>query len=176
MQGAHVLHITEDVPQIDEVHSFYVNHKLQDANQRMAEVARENALKFGALAHEGFVPWGTGVYPPKPNPGDAMEGIARQVRLRCLYDLMCDSGIDVVAFGHHADDQAETALMRWSHGSSPLGLAGMRPVRRWGMGDSSKQGSLSHFGAGGLHKRIVRPLLPVSKVRLPSYARAIPLS
>ncbi|KAI9070009.1 PP-loop, partial [Trametes sanguinea] len=71
---------------------------------------------------------------------------------------------DVIAFAHHADDQVETAIMRMSQGSGSRGLAAMRPVRRWGMG--KKDNEYFAFGADGMRKWIVRPLLHVSKDRL----------
>jgi tRNA(Ile)-lysidine synthase len=54
----------------------------------------------------------------------------------------------VLATGHHADDQAETVLMRLARGAGVSGLAGIRPLRR----------------EGGL--AIVRPLLGWGKAEL----------
>lgn len=85
---------------------------------------------------------------------------------------MMSHNTSVIAFGHHLDDQVETAVMRSLRGSSETGLAGMRPCRRWGMGfaDSFEAGEGETTGLGwagqhGLNHWIVRPLLQATKVR-----------
>jgi len=64
-------------------------------------------------------------------------------------------GADRIATAHHADDQAETLLLRLFRGTGPDGLAGMTERSRGG--------------------RIVRPLLRLSRAELEAYARALSL-
>ncbi|KAI0317577.1 hypothetical protein OF83DRAFT_1243578 [Amylostereum chailletii] len=153
-----------DLPR--EIHALFVNHRLQPANNDMAKVARRTAQMLGAVDHEVSIPWGVDVYPPKPGPGEPLEELARNARYQTLFEGMGRRGTDVIAFGHHADDQVETALMRWARGSTTLGLAGMRGVRRWGMGFGKDQNTVGWFGTLGMKRWIVRLLLPVSKDRI----------
>ena len=92
------------------------------------------------------------------------ENTARDARYHSLFQLMTRENIPAIAFGHHADDQVETALMRLGRGSTKLGAGGMRPCRRWGMGLSSDENALGYAGYEGMNRWIVRPLLDVSKV------------
>ena len=82
-------------------------------------------------------------------PG-AGETPAREARYAWLFGLHERRGAALVFTGHHADDQAETVLMRALEGSGPAGLAGMRAV-------------------SGV---LVRPLLPFRRVELAGHARA----
>jgi tRNA(Ile)-lysidine synthetase-like protein len=79
----------------------------------------------------------------------AGETSAREARYAWLLGLRDQVGAAVIFTAHHADDQAETVLMRALEGSGLGGLSGMRPV------------------SGPL----VRPLLRVRRVELASYAR-----
>jgi tRNA(Ile)-lysidine synthase len=80
----------------------------------------------------------------------AGETSAREARYRWLFALLERVGAAVVFTAHHADDQAETVLMRALEGSGPAGLSGMRAVS----------------GA------VVRPLLRYRRGDLARYARA----
>lgn len=78
---------------------------------------------------------------------------------------MLDDKVNVLCTGHHLDDQIETAIMRLNRKSSKLGLAGMRKLRRWGMGDDRAYGDgLGWAGIWGMDRWIARPLLGVPKV------------
>lgn len=84
----------------------------------------------------------------------ASETTAREARYDALHDLRVEAGCRYIVLAHHADDQAETVLMRVLHGSGPDGLAGMRAV------------------AG----QLVRPLLPFRRQELAHYVRVQRLS
>lgn len=77
------------------------------------------------------------------------EADARRARYAFLEAAARSLGADVVATAHHADDQAETILLRLARGTGPPGLRGIAPVR------------------GG----IVRPLLGVWRHEIEAFAR-----
>lgn len=54
-----------------------------------------------------------------------LEANAREARYQALYGAMKDTGSEVIALAHHANDQAETMLMRLMYGTGQAGLAGM---------------------------------------------------
>jgi tRNA(Ile)-lysidine synthase len=58
---------------------------------------------------------------------DASETSARAARYRWLGEVAERHGAADIVTAHHADDQAETVLMRLLRGSGPAGLAGMAP-------------------------------------------------
>ncbi|MDA0240480.1 MAG: tRNA lysidine(34) synthetase TilS, partial [Proteobacteria bacterium] len=89
-----------------------------------------------------ILPW-TG---PKPKTG--IQEAARNARYSLMADWMAKEGIADVALAHHAEDQAETFLLRAGQGSGIDGLASMSPVS-WRHG-----------------VRILRPLLGFPKSRL----------
>ncbi|TBU35620.1 adenine nucleotide alpha hydrolases-like protein [Dichomitus squalens] len=145
--------------------SIHVNHGLQAAASAMEETAVRMSERLGAPSIVEAIPWGTPPFPEKPAEGVAnRERLIREARYHRLFAAMDAARTNVIAFGHHADDQVETAIMRMSQGSSNRGLAGMRPVRRWGMGH--KDIEYSQFGAEGMRSWVVRPFLQIPKGRL----------
>lgn len=58
----------------------------------------------------------------------SFEEIARELRYLFLIETAEETGCCALVTGHHADDQAETLLMRFLRGTSPRGLAGIPPV------------------------------------------------
>ncbi len=63
------------------------------------------------------------------NVGASLENAAREARFEFLDKVVDSEGAKYVALGHHADDQAETVLMRLLRGSGLAGLSGMQPLR-----------------------------------------------
>jgi tRNA(Ile)-lysidine synthase len=83
------------------------------------------------------------------------ETQAREGRYAALRQVQEERAARWIVTAHHADDQAETVLLRLLRGSGPAGLAGMAAI-----------------GAGGL----VRPLLPFTHLELVEHATALGLS
>jgi tRNA(Ile)-lysidine synthase len=61
-------------------------------------------------------------------PGGNLQARARTVRWEALRTAASQAGADRIATGHHADDRAETVLMRILRGTSPRGLAALPPL------------------------------------------------
>jgi tRNA(Ile)-lysidine synthase len=76
--------------------------------------------------------------------GGSLEEVARQRRYEFLERVALQTGSELVAVAHHADDNAETVLHRICRGTGLRGLSGIRDVRPINP-DS--------------HVRVVRPLL-----------------
>lgn len=87
--------------------------------------------------------------------GQGIEAAGRQNRYQFFNDLRRTAGYDLIALGHHSDDNAEQVLLNLLRGSGPHGLAGIAPRRRDG---------------------IVRPLIRLRHAELTAYldARGIP--
>ena len=83
----------------------------------------------------------------------SFEEYARERRYDFLVRTAKAQGCAVIATGHHADDQAETILMRILRGTSPRGLAGIPPVRV----------------EDGV--RIIRPLIECTREEIAAYLR-----
>jgi len=58
-------------------------------------------------------------------PGPGLAARARAARYAAFTQIMGETGLSDLLLGHHADDQAETLLMRRGAASGPSGLAGM---------------------------------------------------
>lgn len=76
------------------------------------------------------------------------EGAARRLRYQALAELALEHGCRYVAVAHHADDQAETVLMRLLRGAGPRGLGAIAESREL---------------PGGV--RLVRPMLGITRVQ-----------
>lgn len=60
------------------------------------------------------------------SPGPALQERARAARYAALGRWAVANGLSAIVTAHHADDQAETLLMRLSRGAGVRGLAAMR--------------------------------------------------
>ena len=81
-----------------------------------------------------------------------IEEKARQFRYEKLKESQQKHHASYVVVAHHADDQAETVLMKLTRGSTLEGIAGMKPMRPFGEG------------------YLIRPFLTVDKKTLYEYA------
>lgn len=80
-----------------------------------------------------------------------LEGAARQARHAAFAQVLAAD--EILALAHHADDQAETLLLRLLRGAGVEGLAAMRPWRRYA------------------HGWLWRPLLGLPRACLTDYAQ-----
>ena len=86
-----------------------------------------------------------------------IEEKARQFRYEKLKESQQKHHASYVVVAHHADDQAETVLMKLTRGSTLEGIAGMKPLRPFGEG------------------YLIRPFLTVDKKVLYEYASMHPI-
>lgn len=124
------------------LHVLHVDHRL-----RAAAAADARFVRHVARA------WGVDVtvvrrdVQGRRRAGESVMVAARRVRHDALRDTARAIGARRIAFGHHADDQAETVLLRLLRGAGTAGLGGIAPRR----------GSF------------IRPLLSVSRAAIESY-------
>lgn len=93
-------------------------------------------------------------------PETAIQERARHQRYMLLGYWAEENGLDAIVTAHHAEDQAETLLMRLARGAGVRGLAGMRPKSV----------------TPGAHVRLVRPLLGWRRTELEDLCRAAGVS
>lgn len=138
--------IEQQAGRTPEITVLTVDHGLR------AEAADE-ARWVGALsAQKGFrhetLVWSG----EKPKTG--LQAAARKARYRLMIAYCRAHGIPALVTAHHADDQAETFLMRLQRGSGVDGLAAMPPRSR----------------LNGID--LIRPLLSVKRDQLRAFLRA----
>ncbi|WP_367159809.1 tRNA lysidine(34) synthetase TilS [Erythrobacter sp.] len=104
-----------------------------------AEAAGEVAMVEALCAERGIPFTALAVEVPRGN----LQSRAREARYEALARWVREQGCGALATAHHADDQAETLLMRLARGSGLAGLAGVR----------------AHGHVPGSEILLVRPLL-----------------
>lgn len=125
----------------------HVNHELRAQSAEEEEYLRDYCQRRGlplAVAH----------WPKGEHPQQGIEEAARHFRYAFFERLMVRQHAKVVLTAHHANDLAETMLMKLARGGQLSQLLGIRDQRPFGPG------------------RLVRPLLPFTKQDLYQYARA----
>lgn len=65
--------------------------------------------------------------------GSSLQEEARRARYRVLHDAAAGCGADLIAVGHHQEDQAETVLFRLLRGGALAGLAAIEARRQDGV-------------------------------------------
>ena len=89
-------------------------------------------------------------------PGESLEQAARRIRYEFLESAACMFGVDRVATGHTADDQAETLLLRIERGTGIEGARGVMAARPISPGSDVT---------------LVRPILCVRRREIMEYLR-----
>ncbi len=97
-----------------------VDHGLRADAERELDQAQAFAEKLG-------VPFDRTI--ARVEPGGNLQARARSHRFKALRAAAARAGASCIATGHHADDRAETVLLRLLRGASPSGMAVLPPRR-----------------------------------------------
>lgn len=112
--------------------------------------------------------------PDAPLSGASIQAVARHARYALLGEWALSAGATLLLTAHHADDQAETFLMRAARGSGPGGLAGIR--QRWVWEQHRWHGGYPRGGVVAVADMaalpVVRPLLGWRRADLRQIAEA----
>ena len=127
------------------LHVAHLDHGLRAESAEDARFVSSRAERLGLPAAVEAVDVGARAR----GSGRSVEQEGRAARYEMLERVRERAGCRWVAVGHHADDQAETMLLRLLRGSGPTGLGGMSPVRPPG---------------------VIRPLLGTTRARIREYA------
>lgn len=133
-----------------QVEAATVDHALRPES-------RLEAARVAALCGRLGVPHATLKVEWRQPPTTAIQERARDKRYRLLGKWVGEHSLAALLTAHHADDQAETLLMRLNRGAGARGLAGMRPLGRIP-------------GAGG--GKLLRPLLSWRRAELEAICAA----
>ncbi|OXM82491.1 tRNA lysidine(34) synthetase TilS [Paenibacillus rigui] len=133
----------------------HVNHLFRgEESEREAAFVAQWAERLGIPCEVGRLDVPQYIEDTGKNP----QAAARELRYGFLHQAASLHGANKIALAHHADDQAETMLMRLLRGTGPAGLAGI-PVLR------SEQ-----------KVELVRPLLRIYKSEIVTYCEAAGLT
>lgn len=120
----------------------HVNHRMRTASEEEYDFVRNRCQEYG-------VPFfGTELSPVK---NGNFHQYARTERYAFFREVAQRTGSNKIALAHHADDQAETVLMRLVRGSGFIGYAGMA--------EKTEENGIS----------MIRPLLKVTKKEIVAY-------
>lgn len=131
----------------------HLNHQLRgEDSQADAQFVQAFADRRGAICETGIAD----VKALAESRKVSIEVAARDARYAFLAKVASMHGATHVALAHHADDQAETVLLRLLRGTGPAGLRGMTLV--------SPMHNAPHLTA-------VRPLLHITRNDIEAYCR-----
>ena len=126
------------------VEAATVEHGLRPDSAKEAAAVAASCARLG-VPHS--------VIPVQVSTGSSLQAQAREARYRALAGWATERGLSAILTAHHADDQAETLLMRLARGAGLGGLAGVREVTRT-------------RDAHGPSVPVIRPLLAWRKTEL----------
>ncbi|NBV41314.1 tRNA lysidine(34) synthetase TilS [bacterium] len=106
---------------------IYINHQLRPNSEIVEEISRLEAVccSLNLPLKIRKIP----VRAAMKRWSDGPEGTARRLRYRMLAHLTRLNRAAGIITGHHADDSAETILLKWVRGSRS-GLSGILPISR----------------------------------------------
>jgi tRNA(Ile)-lysidine synthetase-like protein len=159
--------------------AIHIDHNFRRTSAQDVDHCRKWAEKHSIAFSTYRIPWEMPPFSSLVITDRNKEEMGRVARYHAIFKVMKEENADVLLMAHHMDDQVETALMRQHRRKDDnaqttlLGMAGMRPVRRWGMGNFPPH-YMRYFGQEGMSRWICRPLLDFSKVS-PLFLRAASL-
>ncbi len=103
-----------------------VDHGLRAESAHEVRKVADEAQALGIPHDIWTIDW------PDGSPKASLQDEARKVRYRALERWAADHGLAWIMTAHHADDQAETMVMRLVRGSGLAGLSGIRRMRQSG--------------------------------------------
>lgn len=130
----------------------HFNHKWRDESEVEAQF-----IENYCIDHQ--LPYMIGAWQSSADSNN--EASAREARYHFFADVLTAFEADVLVLAHHADDQAETQLMRWMRGTSLRGTPGIQSDRFRYLTNTFNQTK---------RIRLLRPLLTVAKADLYEYA------
>ena len=134
-----------ETPRDLHLHVAHLDHRLRAESCDDARFVAASAERLGLPAAVEAAD----VAARSRRSGRSVEEEGRAARYELFERVRKQAGCRWVAVGHHADDQAETILLRLLRGSGPTGLGAMSPVRPPG---------------------VIRPLLGASRAQIREYA------
>jgi tRNA(Ile)-lysidine synthase len=104
----------------DQIEAATVDHGLRPESREEAALVRGICGRL-AVPHA--------ILKAQVGSGSSLQAQARAARYEALGDWAIERDLNAVATAHHADDQAETLLMRLARGAGLRGLVGVRQSR-----------------------------------------------
>lgn len=132
-------------PQLNIAH---VNHQLREESNDEERFVRE----WAAQRQIAFYSY---EWPKEDHPKTGTEAAARNIRYTFFEKILDKIGATFLLTAHHADDQAETVLMKLIRGGILGQITGIPSVRTIGSSEN----------------KLVRPLLPFTKKDLYAFSR-----
>lgn len=124
----------------------HVDHQLR-------QQSRTERQFITAYCEQHGIPLKVATWPIADHPATGIEAAARDFRYTFFEQVMKTTQAATLVTAHHANDQAETILMKLIRGGELAQLIGIKPAQPFGPG------------------RLVRPLLRFSKADLLAYAQ-----